>query len=191
MLYPVFSAEGRVVRVVMLALVSWLFLGPAAAAREPVWQQERVVVYDYTSAQWDGVIAQTVAGFNAMLPRTAPRLIYRRMDAVECVSIPWTQRGIIACSSSTISYEDGVARGGLIRGTGGPHGNRHVRVELMEYVDASWRQQAACHEFMHAITGIPDNYGANPESCVWGSLTSPGPFDADYAKKMYGKKKRR
>jgi hypothetical protein len=181
-------------RTLMLAAItaglSWLLLGPPAVAKEPVWQKKRVVVYDYTSAAWDGVIAQTVADFNAMLPKAAPRFVYQRMDAAPCDGIPWTQRGIIACSSAFVGYEDGIERGGLIRGTGGSHGNRHVRVELSERWSPPQRPGVACHEMMHALTGIPDNYGANPDSCVWGTLSSPGPFDAAYAKKVYGKQRR-
>ena len=48
---------------------------------------------------------------------------------------------------------------------------------------------AICHEFMHATTGIPDNYGAHPDtSCVWGSLSAPGSFDAQFAHKVYAKR---
>jgi hypothetical protein len=181
-------------RTLMLAAItaglSWVLLGPPAVAKEPVWQAKRVVVYDYTSSHYDGMVAQTVADFNAMLPKAAPRFIYQRMSATDCALIPWTQRGIIACSTAVASYDDGIPRAGLIRGTGGSHGSRHTRVELSHVGDAAWRQNAVCHELMHAVTGIPDNYGANPESCVWGDLSHPGPFDAAYAKRVYGKHRR-
>jgi hypothetical protein len=48
-----------------------------------------------------------------------------------------------------------------------------------------------CHEMMHALTNILDNYGAAPDtSCVWGSLTNPGPFDVAYLKRVYDKQRR-
>ena len=35
-------------------------------------------------------------------------------------------------------------------------------------------------------TGIGDNYGTRPDtSCVWGDLSAPGSFDAQYARKVY------
>jgi hypothetical protein len=174
----------------MLVLVSWLLLGPPAAAREPAWQRNRVVVYDYTSAAWGGVIAQTVAEFNDMLPKNAPRLIYVRRTAVPCEAIPTRRRkgdSLVVCSTTLIVHAGQTA---------GPR--------LVQLADAPINPLAgtACHEFMHALTGIGDNYvlgidggwtwiTPGLDSCVWGWSTKPGSFDVAYAKKVYGKKKRR
>jgi hypothetical protein len=39
---------------------------------------------------------------------------------------------------------------------------------------------------MHAVTGIKDRYQRRPKtSCVWGSLPTPGRFDAAYAHRVY------
>jgi hypothetical protein len=40
--------------------------------------------------------------------------------------------------------------------------------------------QPVCHELMHALTHIPDNQSSRTDSCVWGWLDHPGPFDIDY-----------
>jgi hypothetical protein len=180
MLYPVFSAEKRkLVRVVMWALVSWLLLGPPATAGEPVSRQRRVVIYDYTSAVWDGVVPQTVADFNAILPSAAPRLLYRRMGLGGCGK---QRRGIAICTDSAretaVTYH--LARGKRIV--------LPDRAHLVEHRDFMNRQ--VCHEMMHALTVIHDNYGALPDaSCVWGSLTAPGPFDVEELKKAYKKRR--
>lgn len=43
-----------------------------------------------------------------------------------------------------------------------------------------------CHEAMHASTAIGDNHNAQPDtSCVWGSLTAPGPFDVEQLAMRY------
>ena len=64
-----------------------------------------------------------------------------------------------------------------------------VRITLPEATNPGLRDNVVCHEFMHATTGIPDNYGARPDtSCVWGDLSAPGSFDAQYAHQVYKQK---
>jgi hypothetical protein len=39
-------------------------------------------------------------------------------------------------------------------------------------------EQVACHEFMHVLGAVGDNYDSDQQSCVWGSrLLDPGPTD--------------
>jgi hypothetical protein len=181
MLYPVFSAEKRkLVRVVMWALVSWLLLGPPAAEAG----RDVVIVEDYSSALWDGIVAKTVDDFNAVMPRGGPRLVYERRAAVLCDALPRRRgknRHITVCS--TTNRVGGQVFGGK-------------RIELGDaFADETrfpgYRAEATCHEFMHILTRIPDNYDTSPESCVWGRLTAPGPFDVATLEKVYGKKTRR
>jgi hypothetical protein len=47
-----------------------------------------------------------------------------------------------------------------------------------------------CHELMHAVTGIKDQYHRRPKTaCVWGSLPTLGRFDIAYARNVYEPRK--
>lgn len=178
-------------KAVLLAL-TLLLLAPEALAGGAVWTGKKVVVFDLTSAAWDGVIAQTVADFNAVMPKKAPLLVYQRMAAKDCAAIRGRdhKRGIVTCSTAAFSDVGGAAAGFF-------DNDLRVKRYVLQFSDPyasanpTQRARAACHELMHAYTGIRDNYHALPDtSCVWGSLTSPGPFDVAYAKRVYGKKGR-
>jgi hypothetical protein len=43
-----------------------------------------------------------------------------------------------------------------------------------------------CHEMMHAVGGVLDDYGADPEgSCIYGDLPYLGPSDVAFLKWNY------
>jgi hypothetical protein len=182
----------------VLAILALVPEGVMAARPYPVWQVRAITVYDYTPPSWDGMVATTVDDFNAIIPRGGPRLTYRRMEVVPCDQVGWEQRGIIVCVSSEPIIIGGIDAGGTVRGISGKRGNRLSRVELArdERIAPEYRPNIACHEFMHAVTGIIDKNILDPvtgnptypypdTSCVWGSLSHPGPIDAEYVRAMY------
>ena len=169
---------GVVAALVLLASASTV-LGRA------VWTSNSVGVYDYTSAAWRPIVAATVEEFNAMLPERAPSLFYRVIGETPCDQIsPQLHRGgIVVCTAPTLSSDDEL---GLTEFFVNQGQISRVRITLPEATDPGLRDNVVCHEFMHATTGIRDNYGARPDtSCVWGDLSAPGSFDAQYARKVY------
>ena len=168
-----------VVLLLALALVGAGLLPGASEARRgrKAPATRAIVVRDYTSDLWSGVVAQTVADFNAIMPEGGPVLRYARMDPVPCESLrPSRTRRVIAVCSGTFLTPAGQTspdvrdiwlsdpfRQALLDSGQGPHTGPTGLV---------------CHEMMHVLTGIQDNTGARlHESCVWGILRHPGPFD--------------
>ena len=173
----------RLVCGVVIALVL-LASAPTVLGRA-VWTSNSVGVYDYTSAAWRPIVAATVEEFNSMLPTRAPSLFYRVIGETPCDQIdPQLHRGgIVVCTVPALASDEEV---GLTEFYVNQGQISRVRITLPEASDPGLRDNVVCHEFMHATTGIPDNYGARPDtSCVWGDLSAPGSFDAQYARKLY------
>ena len=186
----------------LLIALTLLLIAPEALAgggdRRDQRRKERptrVIVADYTSPTWDGFVVQAVADFNAILPKSGPRLKYVRMDQVPCENLQvGTPRGkerkIMVCSGSDPRSPGGQSHGWW-------EAIRPTRIDLHEGImsrpeAAGERAIVLCHEMMHALTDIPDNYGAAPDtSCVWGSLSSPGPFDVAYIQDLYPREKKK
>jgi hypothetical protein len=135
----------------------------------------------------DPIVETTVAEFNAMLPRRAPQLRYQAMPEIPCAQIsPGLHRGgIVVCTTPSLPSSDELGRTEF---SVKQSQLSRARITLLEATNPARRDTIVCHEFMHATTGIRDNYDALPDtSCVWGSLTAPGSFDAQYARKLYKK----
>src|SRR5215216_2349896 len=172
----------------VLAALVLLASAATVLAAGAVWTSNSVGVYDYTSAAWRPIVEMTVGEFKAMLPARAPSLLYQVMTETPCdqISEQLHRGGIVVCNAPMLASGDElgptvffVSQGQLSR----------VRITLPEATIAGLRDNVVCHEFMHATTGIPDNYGARPDtSCVWGNLSAPGSFDAQYAHQIYKQK---
>jgi hypothetical protein len=167
---------------VAIALLCWT---PEVLAEGAVWKQKHLLVDDYTSAVWQPVIAETVASFNAVLPKRAPQLVCRALGEQSCGSLPdYGQPRAISVCNRVVSDGDG-----LTDSTWWQHEFRRVKITLEPTIRQSNRLNVTCHEFMHALTNIPDQDG-DPEpdtSCVWGDLSAPGSFDIAYIKRVYRK----
>jgi hypothetical protein len=174
---------GGMVRALLLAL-SVLLLSLDTIAAPAIWAEKSVRVLDYTTPEWDGLVQGMVTEFNAMLPESAPRLVYHRMPQRACQDLkPRPVSGaIIVCS---------VASAPFVGMTGVLHdGTTIVETRIMlndrRFRNTREATNTVCHELMHAVTGIKDRYHRRPKtSCVWGSLPSPGRFDVRYARKVY------
>jgi hypothetical protein len=170
---------------VLIALLLLLLLPDGAFSGRTPWRSTRVVVNDYTSAAWDGILPQTVAQMNAMLPPEAPRLVYRRRQTRACSHVP-PRRGTIAVCSADPLRAHGVTKVWLSK----KQTATKARVRLSDARIRSRRdaRNTACHELMHALTGIRDNPGAAPAtSCVWGTRPTPGRRDRAFAAQVYAR----
>ena len=169
----------------VVAALVLLASAPTVLASGAVWTSKSVGVYDYTTAAWRPIVETTVAEFNAMLPARAPSLFYQVMGETPCdqISEQLHRGGIVVCNAPMLASGDELGRTVFFVSQGQLS---RVRITLPEATIAGLRDNVVCHEFMHATTGIPDNYGARPDtSCVWGRLSAPGSFDAQYARKLY------
>ncbi len=172
--------KAALVALAMLVLLH----APEVLARPPVWTDKSVRVLDYTTPMWDGLVAGTVADFNAMLPDAAPRLVYRRLPEQSCEELNTREFTgvIVVCSVPTASF---VGMTGMWAGDTTMIDTRII-LNDRRFLNPRFAANTVCHELMHAVTGIRDNYDRRPKSsCVWGNLTAPGRFDAAYARKVY------
>jgi uncharacterized membrane protein YgcG len=175
----------------VLAALVLLASAPMVLAAGAVWTSNSVGVYDYTSAAWRPIVEMTVGEFNAMLPARAPSLLYLVMGETPCdqISEQLHRGGIVVCNAPMLASGDELGRTVFYVSQGQLS---RVRITLPEATNAGLRDNVVCHEFMHATTGIADNYGARPDtSCVWGDLSAPGSFDAQYAHQVYKQKDRK
>jgi hypothetical protein len=160
----------------LLLVLAALLLLPAMwvdAGKKHRIPDKRIVVEDHTSAAWDGIIAETVDDFNRVMPKKGPKLVYKRGEAIACASSITVCAGDIAPYWGLAIYNTDSIGDGAIQVTDDPA------------ITPALREAVACHEFMHILTGIRDNYGANPQSCVWGWRDAPGPFDIEYLDDFY------
>lgn len=165
-------------RLLLLVLVMALLPVGTDARRH----QRVIVVHDYTSAAWDGVVQQTVADFNAVMPKRGPLLNYERAQG-ECPYLA-PRRTIVYCSVTYIPPHQpgGVPPAGTV------FNRRTIHLLDLDPDISQWRFNHACHELMHVLTGIPDTErSATVESCVWGFLPGPGSFDVAQLRQRYGK----
>lgn len=187
-----------------MVLASLLFPVAALATKMPLgdewlWEQHRVMIRDYTRGGYQAEILDTIADINEILPKSAPRLEYRREKERSCDSLangplwdvtpaqikkvalneiavcegvlPQTIYGKVVGLTTWFPKEPGVF-GGVIVGFDPDY--------ALSYPDT------ICHEFMHAVSGIPDNYGSEPgRSCVYGDLIDPGVFDIKWLRRVY------
>jgi hypothetical protein len=195
-------------RTLMLAAItaglSWLLLGPPAMAREDVpgiaLQARTVTVYDYSGDGWTPHVAGMVSAYNAVMARPFPWLSYRRMTPTSCRDVKQRKNSLTVCITDAVLRNAG---GGIRWSPDAPHIGTHSMFVVqgdappVEW-DATYLQNVVCHEMMHALTGIQDNYWIDdagvvhwrtgPEdSCVWGHNTTPGSWDVAYAQRVYQK----
>lgn len=173
----------------LAALAGRLTNGGRTQAAGAVWNTRRVPVWDFAPDDWKPNVARAVADFNAAMPPGVPRLVYRAMGEQACDSLPEYGRkgGISVCVGADANWAHTYAVGREMR-----------RAKILLHPDGreAVRAKALCHELMHAVTYAPEGYtldengrpvGLRHErtSCVQGLLTTPGPWDRAFARKMY------
>jgi hypothetical protein len=184
--------KALLVALVLLSLAPDALDAALRGARHEPLTGRRVRVFDYTSPDWDGIVAAAVAGTNGILPPRAPRLEYRRMAEKPCSGLkPRAHRSnVLVCSAPDLDAQAGATdphhrwRDGRLERVG-------ARVSLDDGLHAvlGWRRpNTVCHELMHAVLAVRDRYDSRPgTSCVRGDLDAPGPWDAAYARRAYRK----
>jgi hypothetical protein len=132
-----------------------------------------VTVADYTTPEWVGVVEGMVAQFSAILGDWGPRLVYQRFEVRDCGAIPAPQ--VASRTAICSAHNDPPPFSGTCA-----IGKAHDLITLYDaaHTQARHRRQTVCHELMHALADVPDNYGSNPDSCVYGYLDHPGGADA-------------
>ena len=171
-----------VVMLLMLAMVATGLMPGEGDAHRNAKPQRTIIIFDYTNAAWEGVVTQTVTDFNAVMPRRGPRVMYRRAEG-PCFDDHQRRNVYAVCSVPDL---DGGHPGIFYPFT--------HRIDLTDHAaQQSWsaKTNLMCHELMHALTRVSDNYDALPDtSCVWGRLPGPGSFDIDLLNERFGRKRR-
>lgn len=191
--------KASIAAVALITTVAALMLAPAdpAGAAKARWQRERVPVRDYTSGAWAGIVEEQLALVNAVMPPRAPRFVYERKEHRPCASLGVQHGAIVVCDSDTelLCGYDEVESGGTTCFRLAAKKHPAVAIRLSGWWAAgnpAWMRELVCHELMHATTWVVDAYGSHPDtSCVHGSLSAPGPHDAEIARKAYAKGKKR
>lgn len=142
-------------------------------------RQRTITLWDYTGdTLWAESIQTVIQDFNAVLPHGV-RLRYAEGSG-KCHS----QRGAVSvCVDSRTNNPtvDIIWNRAVTR----PLGATINMVHVERLSRAEDRRHWLCHELMHALTGVADNYNAMPDdSCVWGNTMTPGPFDVELLQKI-------
>ena len=95
--------------------------------------------------------------------------------------------GLTVCTSPTLATP-GLTEWHITR-----HPFKRVTIKLQPLLPGENGKTLACHEFMHALTGIgdADDPSRRFTSCVHGILAAPGSCDIAYARKVYRRHLRR
>jgi hypothetical protein len=155
--------------------------------RKPRQRRETVVVQDFTGPRWAGMVEGVVAQFAAVMPEHAPRLVYQRREALDCAGLPApgkTPRLAVCTSGVPNPPYSGYMTAGA----------KHDLITLYDQAfsdDDHYRREVICHEMMHALARVPDNYDTNADSCIYGHLDHPGGADIQMLRERYRKKDRR
>ncbi len=112
-------------------------------------RHHRVTVCDMVGGSWSDPVAETVNAFRTAVP-----------------SLRYTAG---TCPKGSIRLQIGTPPGAYVA-------DRVILTSTTD-LDPIDVRRFVCHELMHVLTGIGDNYGAEPDSCVWGTLDHPGAFD--------------
>lgn len=161
----------------LVAIVLMLMPLEAGAAR---WQGDVVVVRDHTGGRrWGPIVAEQVAALNAALPPGAPRFVYEDGGKQPCDEISRDTRVISVCSLKRLSRPAAAST---------TRREESIREALIVLRQSEIRlgRNRVCHELMHAATAIADAYGAEPQSCVRGSLSTFGAWDIALLADEYG-----
>lgn len=150
--------------------------GSVSAAR---WLGDVIPVYDYTAGTaWGPIIERQVAALNDALPRGAPRFRYRAKRERSCDEIRRDRAAISVCSTKRLSKFAATS-------TTRRESTISEALIFLREDQISLGDNRVCHELMHAATAVLDAYGTQSESCVRGSLSTFGVWDAELLRQEY------
>jgi hypothetical protein len=168
---------------------------PSASAQEAtaemaggggaVWTAKQVNVLLFTGSYWTPIIETMVKDARKALPPKGPRLNVKVMSPHSC---EWVASQTY--SQPTITFCENEAWYAGSTGLKSSHHiiqNKRAKVEVIADGDLSYDRNTACHEMMHALAWVNDNYNYNKDSCVQGSRESFGPWDVNFLAKAYQK----
>jgi hypothetical protein len=164
-------------RILAVALFA-IALAPSSA-REAIeygaipWKKAVIPVYG------DAHVRGMVSAFNASMPHGGPQLSWREGSLNPCLPNPKKGR-IVFCQLPSDSTYSGATSYRI-------HDGKITGAQVGIHPAGVHDENLLCHEMMHALTRVIDNYDARPDtSCVWGSLNEPGSWDIAMLESIYG-----
>ncbi len=158
--------------ILSLFLLAGLLLSPAsleAKRRHKRHDRDRhqsiIVIEDHTGDTWRSFIPETVEDFRAL----GLEVRYESGEEIACGQLPPNRdpkHRIVLCETASAEY-----------GAQAFIGAGRIQFTTRASSSRGWQENVVCHEFMHMLAEVPDNYDSDPNSCVWGRLLDPGPTD--------------
>jgi hypothetical protein len=160
---------------VFLIILGMMALITSAESKER--RKDPIVIVNNADPRWDAVIKETVAEFNDAMPKNGPKITYRRGPVTTCETTN--------ICSGPLPFD--------IWGTATLDDPRHGRIWLQDGTEnppllKHDMENVVCHEMMHALLGLEDNYDTRPRtSCIYGHLPDLGSWDIKQIRKKFGK----
>ncbi len=149
-----------------------------------VWTQKNVEVRIYAGDYGTPILVEAVEGIAAALPGRGPNLRISRFGPKDCDSLReqrFKKPTITICEQEPTWYAGSTwlrDRHGMVKGD-------QAWVDVVWSGDRDYDRNTACHEMMHAISWVDDDYQADRDSCVHGDNPTPGRWDRDYLAAVY------
>lgn len=150
-----------------------------------VWTAKEVNVLLFTGSYWTPIIEKMVKDARKALPPKGPRLNVKVQSPHSCA---WVSNQTYSQPTITFCENDAWYAGST--GLKSQHHiiqNKRATIEVITGGDLSYDTNTACHEMMHALSWVNDNYHYNKDSCVQGNMESFGPWDVKFLAKAYQK----
>ena len=152
--------------------------------------KEKVFILDQTSANFDGSVERTITRFNEVMPNRGPLLVYVRGNHEVCASAI-----VSVCSGDLGEHTAGLAYTTL--------GSISLSDSLFSHTPMTEGgiDALVCHELMHILTHVGDQYSYDPitrvttwlvpglDSCVHGMSIGPGAYDVQLLADHYSTEK--
>lgn len=156
------------------------------AGKGAVFTERVVDVHIYAGAYGTPLIVDAVRGIQAALPARGPRFRIKTHGLTDCGKVANQKFKRATITFCEVGPNDEWA------GVTGLRAEHHV-IQNRAWIRAQWYEyedfdrNTACHELMHAVSWVNDDYAADKDSCVHGDNPHPGSWDVRYLKKVYKK----
>ena len=160
-----------------------------------VFVSNSVDVHIYADAHNTPLIEGAIRSVERAMPERGPHFNIRRHDQVgDCLKI---RRKDFKRPTITFCERESMAGSGTTVARAQHHvfKNDRVWVEALFYSDeepgienlVTFDRNTACHEMMHAVSYVNDNYAYTEDSCVQGQRPDAGPWDVEFLAATYAK----